>query len=234
MPNFCHSCGRSGSVDGTFCRFCGARFRPEVSDAEPAPTVRAARSVEQAENAIEILSAPRRFEYSLTGSRRYDADAPARRNILGTLAALVFVALALYLLVRAVSSPGNDTTSVVRHAFAEQIGQTAVAVDPRSFTWIPVDVRDVPLMHAYLGGYFEAEGGSGNDIDVMLVDSDGLMNLRNGHSASVFYNSGKVTIDHPRVGPLPPGLYYVIFSNTFSIFTNKAVQNHLEIDYAPG
>jgi hypothetical protein len=75
---------------------------------------------------------------------------------------------------------------------------------------------------AQIAGRFHAEGGSGNDIEVFILDGDQFENWRNGHSTPTYYNSGRVTVGKINVC-LPSGTYNIIFSNTFSSVSNKAI-----------
>ena len=72
-------------------------------------------------------------------------------------------------------------------------------------------------------GRFRAEGGSGNDIQCMIIDEDAFENWRNGHAVTCYYNSGKVTVANI-YARLPHGRFYLIFSNTFSVASNKVVE----------
>jgi hypothetical protein len=66
------------------------------------------------------------------------------------------------------------------------------------------------------------QGGSGNDIETIILDQDGFENYSNGHSVRTFYNSGKITVGSINTF-LNPGQYYLVFNNRFSLFTNKVV-----------
>ncbi|MDP3106216.1 MAG: hypothetical protein Q8M95_16615, partial [Candidatus Methanoperedens sp.] len=46
---------------------------------------------------------------------------------------------------------------------------------------------------ASISGDFTAFGGSGNDINVLILDETAYINWINGHSVSAYYNSGKMT-----------------------------------------
>jgi len=81
-------------------------------------------------------------------------------------------------------------------------------------------------------GHFAATGGSGNDIIVFIVDEDGEANLKNGHPARMFYNSGQVTQGAISAHlPDSPVTYYLVFDNRFSLFTSKAVQVNAALNY---
>ena len=77
-------------------------------------------------------------------------------------------------------------------------------------------------------GRFRAEGGSGNDIKCLILDADSFENWRNGHSVKTYYNSEKITVANININ-LPQGEYVLVFDNTFSSLSNKAVTAKVEM-----
>ena len=77
-------------------------------------------------------------------------------------------------------------------------------------------------------GRFRAEGGSGNDIKCLILDADSFENWRNGHRVKTYYNSEKITVANINVN-LPEGEYVIVFDNTFSGLSNKAVTAKVEM-----
>ena len=77
-------------------------------------------------------------------------------------------------------------------------------------------------------GRFRAEGGSGNDIKCLILDADSFENWRNGHKVKTYYNSEKITVANINVN-LAPGEYMLVFDNTFSALSNKAVTANVEV-----
>jgi hypothetical protein len=77
-------------------------------------------------------------------------------------------------------------------------------------------------------GRFRAEGGSGNDIKCLILDADSFENWRNGHRVRTYYNSEKITVANINVN-LPEGDYLIVFDNTFSGLSNKAVTANVEM-----
>jgi hypothetical protein len=51
-------------------------------------------------------------------------------------------------------------------------------------------------------GRFRAEGGSGNDIRCLILDSDSFENWRNGHKVRTYYNSERITVANINVNLL--------------------------------
>ena len=70
---------------------------------------------------------------------------------------------------------------------------------------------------------FRASGGGGNDVEVFILDADGYENWQNNHTVRTYYNSGRITVGKIRAR-LSEGEYYLVFSNTFSTLTPKAVE----------
>ena len=70
----------------------------------------------------------------------------------------------------------------------------------------------------------------GNDIQCVVTDTDGLENMKNHHNYRTYFDSGKVTAQRLDVR-LSPGTYYVVFNNTFSLLSNKAVNGSLVVSY---
>jgi hypothetical protein len=80
-------------------------------------------------------------------------------------------------------------------------------------------------------GSFNASGGSGNDITAVIADQDNYTNWINGHQAQVFWGTqGKQTTGNLDVR-LRPGMYYLVFSNKFSAFTDKQVFLEVDLNY---
>jgi len=79
-------------------------------------------------------------------------------------------------------------------------------------------------------GRFRAEGGSGNDIRCLILDGDSFENWRNGHHVRTYYNSDKITVANINV-KLGAGDYVLVFDNTFSNVSNKAVTANVEIQW---
>lgn len=76
-------------------------------------------------------------------------------------------------------------------------------------------------------GRVEASGGS-NDIDTIVMDADEFTNFQNRGAFRSYYHSGYTTIGKIDLN-LSAGLYYVVFSNSNALFTNKVVKAKVEI-----
>jgi hypothetical protein len=92
---------------------------------------------------------------------------------------------------------------------------------------IPAGAREATLQ-----GHFTATGGSGNDIEVWVMNDDGFANWQNKHLVTPIYNSGKVTQGTVNVSLSDDaGTYYLIFNNRYSLISPKAVQDNVSLQY---
>lgn len=113
-------------------------------------------------------------------------------------------------------SPSGRRTTIVNNTFT---------VAPGRYQYFGFYV---PSYMAQVFGRFRAQGGGGNDIICFIVDQDGFENFAAGHTVNTYYNSGQVTVGTINVR-LSQGQYYIVFSNTYSTFSNKAVAATLEM-----
>lgn len=80
---------------------------------------------------------------------------------------------------------------------------------------------------ARVTGRFRSEAGGG--VEVFVFDNDGFENWRSKAQYGLYYFSGKVVVGSIDLD-LGPGNYHIVYSNTFSIFTNKVIR--ADIGYA--
>lgn len=95
----------------------------------------------------------------------------------------------------------------------------SVVVSANSYFAVPMPV---PAEGIRIKGRFRAQGGSGNDIEMFVLDEDGFENWKNGHRVSPFYNSGRLTVASFDF-TLGQGQFYLVLNNKFSWLTPKAV-----------
>ncbi|MCL4339741.1 MAG: emp24/gp25L/p24 family protein [Thaumarchaeota archaeon] len=123
---------------------------------------------------------------------------------------------------------GNSPPSYMPETVTVFSGSTAVNANQYSYTYftVPSDATNVVL-----SGNLQASGGSGNDVIVYIFDSTDFINWQNGHTASALYSTGQETAFNINIG-LPSGdTYYVVFDNTFSLFSGKTVTGTLTLSY---
>jgi emp24/gp25L/p24 family/GOLD len=144
---------------------------------------------------------------------------PTRRV---TLTKLVAVIAAVIMTLAAATS----VTPVHAQRNRAGIVSEPFTVEPGHFRYFQFTVGD----RAAVAGRFRAQGGSGNDVEVYILDEDSLENYRNGHRVQTYYNSGRVTVGTINV-TLGAGRYYLVFNNSFSTVSNKAVNARVELQY---
>lgn len=121
------------------------------------------------------------------------------------------------------------TAPAIQH-FSEAIAGGSFIVEPGQYKSFKLAVAP-GMSAARLEGNFEASGG-GNDVEVLLLEATQFLNWQNGHHATPVYSSGRVTADRLAVTlPETATTYYLIFSNKFSYFRNKAVTANIKLQY---
>lgn len=101
----------------------------------------------------------------------------------------------------------------------------AVSLQPYRFE-VPAGARDIRV-----DGHFVATGGTGNDIQVLILGEDDFVNWQNGHRVMAYYDSGQITQSTITASLPGPGTYYLVFNNAFSLLTPKAVQARASVSY---
>jgi hypothetical protein len=92
---------------------------------------------------------------------------------------------------------------------------------------VPANATDVRLE-----GTFTASGGTGNDVEVYVLNDDEFVNWRSGNKVNALYNSGRMTRGTLNtVLPAGAGTYHLVFNNKFSLFTPKAVSASIRLRY---
>jgi hypothetical protein len=122
------------------------------------------------------------------------------------------------ILILPVTAHSPDRVVIVNTAFTVKAG------DARYFAF------RVGSDGANVVGRFRAEGGSGNDIKCLILDGDSFENWRNGHQVRTYYNSDKITVASINVR-LGEGEYVLVFDNTFSALSPKAVTANVELQW---
>ncbi len=115
-------------------------------------------------------------------------------------------------------------------SLAQAIVTGAFIVEPRTFKPFKIVVSP-EMSNARLEGTFSATGAR-NDIEVTLLTEAQFANWENRRAFEATYVSGRVTSGNIAVAlPTTPGTYFVVFSNRFSIFSNKAVTADVQLRY---
>jgi len=82
-----------------------------------------------------------------------------------------------------------------------------------------------------VSGSFTASGGSGNDIQVFVMDDANFINWKNGYQASSYYSSGQLTTGTISANLPSPSTYDLVYSNAFSTVSSKNVQTTVNLYY---
>jgi hypothetical protein len=114
-------------------------------------------------------------------------------------------------------TPTQSKISLINSAFTLGSGQH-------------LPIRFIIPNKATIIGRFQAQGGSGNDVKVYVLSEDGYTNFKNRHNVPTFYNSGQVTVGTLNT-LLGAGVYYLVFDNGYSLFSNKAISANIELHY---
>ncbi|MGZ5435132.1 MAG: zinc-ribbon domain-containing protein [Pyrinomonadaceae bacterium] len=213
---FCPDCGNQNPDTATFCMGCGHKFSSTPTShttfAQPAP--------KKSNTGIYI------FVIVL---------------VLGLFAiiAIVLGGAAFYGLNSSRSDTASSNSSSrpnyseanrpqYREPIKYEIVNRAITLAARQISWYKFSIPDT-VSTAKVAGTFTASGGS-NDIFVVITDEAGLTNLRNGNQYRAYYDSGKITTDNINL-TIPPGTYYVVFSNAHALMTPKAINANIYAEY---
>jgi len=121
------------------------------------------------------------------------------------------------------AKPGKEMSMVVISG--------SFVVEPRNFKPFRV-VVDADMARACVEGTFSASGAN-NDIEVTVLEETQYLNWQNRHKFDAAYESGRVTAGKLKVElPLEAATYFVVFSNRFSLISNKAVTADVKLQYA--
>ena len=236
---FCGKCGTPNQVDSHFCNGCGSNLLAQTSR-NPIPNQPQSASVSP-ELAVQAGKSFGRF-------RRMTPTQQIAAAILFSAVGL-FVVIAAGYVAQEVSrsrSDFNQSPGIARSlANTPQealptplptpelhflgIAKKPFSVNANSYVYFEFDVPQ-NAQKARLIGSFEAIGGSGNDVQVIVVDQIGFTNFQNGHQFRTPYSTQRITTDTINVS-MRPGHFYLVFNNKFSLLTPKAVTVDIELQY---
>ncbi len=222
---FCNECGSQVPDGAKFCQQCG---KTTPTGAVTSSSSGAAQAVRMGP---ESPSTPVSPQQSNTG-----------RTV---LLLVILVGLVAWLIYGLASSTASNRPQIASNSPTVQrqptIQAVTVPLSEKAFTissdqykyfkfTIPPQSSDVRME-----GRFEASGGTGNDVEVLILSEDAFTNWQNHHRVPTYYNSGKVTVGTIEAR-LPATItdsatYYLIFSNVFSVFSNKAVSADISLHF---
>jgi hypothetical protein len=104
--------------------------------------------------------------------------------------------------------------------------------------FVTIDIAETP--NCRITGSFSASGGSGNDIEFLVFNESNYkkweyeMQSITGSPASIpaLHRSGRVTSGSFDISVSHTDTYYLVWSNHFSIFSNKAVKVQVYLAYS--
>jgi hypothetical protein len=191
---FCRKCGTNMPDDSQFCMKCGQ-----------------AQSVTSTAGGAAAAAAPARIPTPV--------EAPQQKHSFGVGALVLSVLLLLLVIVWGVEQANIHSPLPAQSASIQQpplqqhkqsTGSVAFTANAGGMTnykfTVPAGASNVTVK-----GHFAATGGSGNDIQVVVVSEDEYVNWQNGHPTKTFYNSGRVTQDAVNINlPSDAATYYVL------------------------
>jgi hypothetical protein len=169
------------------------------------------------------------------------AEAP-RKNIGGRVIGVILIAIIAfsigsYLMSRSdriyaetKAKMGPIAKSVEWVTQKDSIASGQITVRRGGYVFYKVEITP-GMSKATVSGSFTASGGAGNDVEGVLADEEGYTNWINGHEARVFWSTqGRETTGRFST-MLTPGTYYLVFSNKFSLLTDKDVFVDVSLTY---
>lgn len=131
-----------------------------------------------------------------------------------------------------VASYGQQLELVKAQRFEHQTDVLAAgSINVGSEQPIRIIVDTDKMRHVNVSGRFTAPGGSGNNIEVLLVDEDNYTNWKGRHEFKALYKSGRTTVANVEVPISDSGVYYLVFNDNISLISSKTVNADLKLDY---
>jgi hypothetical protein len=136
-----------------------------------------------------------------------------KRNKIVGIFNIVGIIVFIFLLLLLIKGLGIIKISIV---------DTSITVSARNYSTYAFNAKGIPFVK--VGGNFEASGGSGNDIRVLVMTKRDFLNWENNIHANFLYDSGQQTSTKLDVS-LDSGEkeYVIVFDNTFSLLSDKVV-----------
>lgn len=152
----------------------------------------------------------------------------AARNV-GILVVVIVIVLVSVLVLGFHGSRGGG--SIIQPTYTVNIVNGLITVNANDYACYPFFVPS-GATNVQAQGSFTASGGSGNDIIVLIMDSTEFINWQKGNQTGAYYDSGQLTTSSFDA-PLPSGsgTYYLVYSNTFSITSQKNVNTQANLSY---
>ena len=114
---------------------------------------------------------------------------------------------------------GANTPDLNLNLQGTMIYDSTYKVGPGQYRYFALSLPDVCTIQ----GGFRASAGLGDNIMVYLMDEEDFALYQNENQFRTYYSSGKIEYDTFEI-TLNPGKYYIVLSNTYSIFSTKNIQ----------
>jgi hypothetical protein len=211
---YCTKCGTDLPEDSQFCRRCGQAVNaapassatPAIAATSPAPTN---NRLERIPLFLAVLVIVALLGWFIDHQTQQAKTTP---TVLPSQSAAV-----------------PQPPPLRQHRVTIGTGALTVAAANSIYYQLPVPATATLVK---VQGHFTATGGTGNDIEVYMLNQEQFINWQNGHPTPTYYNSGRVTVgDIDATLPNDAGTYYLIFNNKFSLITPKAVQETMTMTY---
>lgn len=118
------------------------------------------------------------------------------------------------------SAPAPNTQNLV---------DGVISIGANQYYEIKFTVNTTTMRSVKVVGTFKASGGSGNDIEVLIVDDTAFSKWTQGHNVPNIYYSGKLTASSINITMPNSGGYHLIFDNSFSLISSKEVTAKVDL-----
>ncbi len=167
-----------------------------------------------------------------SGGTKEEGTSAMKWFLIGALVLLVILIGGLYVgVMRESGGSGLPPIAAGLQPVSEKLvsGQTVVPAGKHFFVRFRIDPST--MRNARVVGSFHTSGGSGNDIQAVVVEETEWENWINGHKARVLYSTEKITNGKIDVPIAQEGTYYLGFNNSFSLISEKYVFAEIELRY---
>ena len=104
-----------------------------------------------------------------------------------------------------------------------------ITVKASEYYDIKFTVDAAAMRNPRIVGVFQATGGTGNDIEALIMDDASFPKWTNGHNVTGIYYSGKLSASSINITISNPGIYHLIFDNSFSLITPKEITAKVDL-----
>jgi hypothetical protein len=147
---------------------------------------------------------------------------------------IIMLALALPLVLLSASCTGapsvsTEISSSVPAPDTRNLINGVITIGAGEYYDIKFEVDTGTMRGTGVTGAFKASGGSGNDIEVSILNDAVFGKWITGHNEPTLYYSGKSTSSNISVAISNSGNYHLIFDNSFSLISSKEVNAKVDL-----